>query len=162
MRDQQAVKKLIVAISIIGMFLIYSFTHARAEPVATTPKVAVGGNTSTPVATVPGGATVTPGATGTSSGRYKDGTYTGPVTDAQWGYVQVQAIIQNGQISDVKWLQFPNERSYSQYVNSIADPQLTTEAVQAQYAQVDIISGATDSSMAFMQSLASALSQAQG
>jgi uncharacterized protein with FMN-binding domain len=39
---------------------------------------------------------------------------------------------------------------------------LVQEAIQAQSAQVDIITGATDSSEAFMQSLSDALSQAQG
>jgi uncharacterized protein with FMN-binding domain len=39
-------------------------------------------------------------------------------------------------------------------------PQLVEEAVQAQQADVDIVSGATDTSEAFIQSLADALSQA--
>ena len=42
-----------------------------------------------------------------------------------------------------------------------ADPQLTSEAIQAQSANVDIVSGATDSSDAFIQSLSDALSQAK-
>jgi uncharacterized protein with FMN-binding domain len=39
-------------------------------------------------------------------------------------------------------------------------PLLKQEAIQAQSATADIVSHATDSSMAFQQSLASALSQA--
>jgi uncharacterized protein with FMN-binding domain len=45
-------------------------------------------------------------------------------------------------------------------INLTANPELISEAIQAQTAQVDIISGATDSSQAFVQSLADALSQA--
>ena len=83
------------------------------------------------------------------------------MADAQWGYIQVKAVIAGGKITDVQFLQYPNERQYSVQVNSYADPQLTQEAIQAQSAQVDIITGATDSSEAFMQSLSDALSQAQ-
>ena len=46
-------------------------------------------------------------------------------------------------------------------INTYADPQLTTEAIQAQSANVSIITGATDLSDAFIQSLTNALSQAK-
>ncbi len=58
-------------------------------------------------------------------------------------------------------MQHPNERNRSVEINSYADPILINEAIQAQSAQVDIVSGATDSSNAFIQSLSNALSQAQ-
>ena len=83
------------------------------------------------------------------------------MADAQWGVVQVQVVIQNGKIINVQFLQYPNERNRSVEINSYADPILVNEAIQAQSAQVDIVSGATDSSDAFMQSLSNALSQAQ-
>jgi uncharacterized protein with FMN-binding domain len=46
-------------------------------------------------------------------------------------------------------------------INEEADPQLISEAIQAQSANVDIVTGATDTSEAFIQSLTDALSQAQ-
>lgn len=104
---------------------------------------------------------VTPTPTATSGGL-ADGSYTGTVADAQWGYIQVKAVISQGKLTDVQFLQYPNDRSRSVYINSIADPELRTEAIQAQSAQVDIITGATDSSEAFIQSLSDALSQAGG
>jgi uncharacterized protein with FMN-binding domain len=75
--------------------------------------------------------------------------------------VQVQVVIQAGKIADVKFLEFPSDRVRSQLINQYADPQLVSEAIQAQSAQVDIITGATDTSFAFMQSLADALAKAQ-
>ena len=75
--------------------------------------------------------------------------------------VQVKAIIKNGKVADVQFLQYPNDRNRSVEINSYADPQLTSEAIQAQSANVDIVTGATDSSDAFIQSLTDALSQAQ-
>lgn len=94
-------------------------------------------------------------------GMYKNGTYTGTVQDAFYGNIQVQIVISNGKISTVNFLQFPNDNPTSRYINSQADPMLAQEAVQAQNASVNIISGASASSQAFQQSLADALSQAK-
>ncbi|HZO75035.1 MAG TPA: FMN-binding protein [Ktedonobacteraceae bacterium] len=155
-------KKIIVSIVVIGTFVIYSFIH-HSGFTAVLPDTAVGSRSSSGSTTSPSdtsGATATPGATGTTGALYKDGSYTGSVADAQWGVVQVQATIKGGKITDVQWLQYPNDRSRSVYINSYADPQLTSEAIQAQNANVDTVTGATDSSDAFMQSLSDALSQA--
>ncbi|HSX40662.1 MAG TPA: FMN-binding protein [Candidatus Saccharimonadales bacterium] len=91
---------------------------------------------------------------------YKDGTYTGDVTDAYYGNVQVQVAIVNGKISDVIFLQYPNDARTSQVINAQAMPLLKSEAIQAQSANVDIVSGASQTSQAFQQSLASALKKA--
>ena len=98
--------------------------------------------------------------TAVSAGQYKDGTYTGPRVDAYYGFVQVQADVQNGQLSNVKFLEFPSDRRTSQRINAVAVPDLTSEAIQAQSANVDIISGATLTSEAFAQSLQVALQSA--
>lgn len=102
---------------------------------------------------------ITP-TTGSSSGKYKDGTYTGSVEDASYGNLQVQAVITNGKLSDVVFLQYPNDNGTSTSINTQALPILKSEAIQAQSAQVDIVSGASDSSPAFTRSLAQALQQA--
>lgn len=75
--------------------------------------------------------------------------------------VQVQAVIQSGKLANVNILQYPNTHSTSIYINQQALPYLIQEAVQIQSANVNIVSGATDTSMAFQQSLASALGQAK-
>lgn len=93
-------------------------------------------------------------------GQYRNGTYTGSVADAFYGNVQVQAVISGGRITDVIFLQYPNDRSTSIAINTQAMPYLKQEAIQAQSAQVDIVSGASDTSQAFQQSLTSALAQA--
>jgi uncharacterized protein with FMN-binding domain len=91
---------------------------------------------------------------------YADGTYTGNAADAYYGTIQVQAIVQNGKLTDVQFLQYPSDRNRSVSINTFAMPILRSEAISAQNANVDIVSGATDSSLAFEQSLGSALSQA--
>ncbi len=102
-----------------------------------------------------------PSSNQASSSTYKNGTYTGPQIDAYYGMVQVEAIVQNGKIADVQFLEYPNDRRTSQRINSIVMPYLQQEAVQAQSANVDIISGATLTSQAFIMSLQSALSSAK-
>jgi uncharacterized protein with FMN-binding domain len=94
-------------------------------------------------------------------GQYADGTYTGNVVDAYYGLVQIQVVVQNGTIASVQFLQYPSDRRTSQYINSQAMPILQHEAIQAQSANVNIVSGATDTSLAFRQSLANALAQAK-
>ncbi len=92
---------------------------------------------------------------------YKDGSYNGSVTDAFYGNVQVQVVISNDKLTDVIFLQYPSDRSTSRSINSQAMPYLRQEAIAAQTAQVDVVSGATQTSQAFTRSLESALSQAQ-
>lgn len=95
------------------------------------------------------------------TGKYADGSYTGSAIDAYYGTVQVNAIVKNGQLADVQFLQYPNDRSNSRYINSQAMPLLTQEAIQAQSAQVNGVSGATFTSQAFQQSLTAALALAK-
>jgi uncharacterized protein with FMN-binding domain len=95
------------------------------------------------------------------SGQYKDGVYTGSSVNAYYGYVQVKVTVAGGKISDVAFLDYPRDRGTSREINSQAMPMLKQEAVSVQNANVDGVSGATDTSAAFQRSLASALSQAK-
>ncbi len=94
-------------------------------------------------------------------GQYKDGSYVGDLTDAYYGNVQVKAVVQGSKLADVVFLQYPSDRHTSVQINTAAMPQLKSEAIQAQSAQVDAVSGATQTSRAFTVSLASALAQAK-
>jgi uncharacterized protein with FMN-binding domain len=95
-----------------------------------------------------------------SAGQYKDGQYTGVSANAFYGNIQVLAIISGGKLTDVQFLDYPQDRSRSISINTQAMPLLKQEAIQAQSANVNGVSGATDSSGAFRQSLSSALAQA--
>ena len=118
-------------------------------PTTQTPSAAV-----TPVAN-----TAAPTSTPNNS-IYKDGTFTGSVEDAYYGNIQVQAVIQNGKIADVLFLQYPNDNRTSIRINSQSNQYLKEEAIAAQSANVNIISGASDSSFAFRKSMATALQRA--
>lgn len=93
-------------------------------------------------------------------GQLKDGVYIGPSVSAYYGLVQVQATVQSGRLANVQFLQYPSDRRTSQQINSIVMPYLTQEALKAQSAYVNVISGATLTSEAFAQSLNAALKQA--
>lgn len=97
----------------------------------------------------------------TNTPIYKNGTYTGSAADAFYGNIQVQATISGGKITNVQFIQAPSDQGRSVEINQLADPQLVQEAMQSQNSNVDIVSGATDTSNAFIQSLTSALNQAK-
>lgn len=94
-------------------------------------------------------------------GTYKDGSYTGSRVDAFYGFIQVRATVQDGRLSNIEFLEYPNDNPTSIMINQQAMPILTTEAISKQNAQVDIVSGASDSAIAFQKSLADALNQAR-
>ena len=96
------------------------------------------------------------------NGRYQDGTYTGPAVDAFYGLIQIQAIVQGGRLVDINVLQYPSDRRLSVRINRYALPRLRDEVVSAQNANVDIISGATLTSEAFIRSIRTALRGAAG
>lgn len=148
-------KKILLSGFVIVSFLLYSLSmrHQNGLPVIAMPTASGQGNSPNS----PSGST--PGTTQTTT-TYKDGTYTGPAADAYYGNVQVEAIIQGGKITSVVFLQYPNSHQYSVAVNQQAMPYLQQEAIKAQSAQVNGVSGATATSQAFVQSLSAALQKA--
>ena len=109
--------------------------------------------------TTPRAATTVP-ITGSGGTALANGTVTGAVVQTQFGMVQVQVTIAGGKISDVTALQLPSDRQRSAQISGIVEPMLRSEALTAQSAQIDLISGATYTSDAYAQSLQSALDQA--
>jgi uncharacterized protein with FMN-binding domain len=95
------------------------------------------------------------------TGQYNDGEYTGDSVDAYYGNVEVKAIISGGKLADIQFLDYPQDRGTSVRINSNALPILRQEAIAAQSANVNGVSGASETSPAFIQSLASALNQAK-
>lgn len=156
-------KKFLLSMLVIGAFAGYVlFTKIRGPEEGTVvPPASLQTGITGP--TAPGLATSGPAATsqpGSPSG-YKDGTYTGNVADAFYGNVQVAVTISGGKITDVNFLQYPNDRSTSIEINTQAMPYLKQEAIQAQSAQVNGVTGASQTSRAFIESLQSALDKAR-
>ena len=87
-------------------------------------------------------------------------TLTGKDYPNRFGDVQVRVVVTNGHISDVQAIQLPFDRAQSAYISQVAGPMLRSEVLQAQSAQIDIVSGATYTSESYAQSVESALQQA--
>jgi uncharacterized protein with FMN-binding domain len=178
----QAIKKFFLSGFVVFAFIAYVIHERLTNPDASltalpaTPIVTASPDFSLPQTTAPLSATslplassplatdapqIEPTPTTANQGLYKDGTYKGPVVDAYYGLVQVQATIQSGRIANVQFLEYPSDRRTSVQINTFAVPYLQQEAVQVQSASVNIISGATLTSEAFMMSLQNALSAAK-
>jgi len=102
----------------------------------------------------------TPSPSPSPSPTALSGTFTGSDFPNRYGDVQVRVVISNGHITDVQAIQLPTDRAESAYISQQAGPWLRSEALQAQSANIDIISGATYTSQSYAQSLESALQQA--
>lgn len=92
---------------------------------------------------------------------FKDGVYKGETIDAYYGFIEVEAIIEEGRLTDISFLKYPFSNNTSENINAQAMPILREEAISIQDSQVDIVSGASNTSRAFRKSLESALSQAK-
>jgi uncharacterized protein with FMN-binding domain len=86
-------------------------------------------------------------------------TVTGPVAQTQWGPMQVQVTIDGSTITDVQVLQHPTGDSRSDQINAYALPILQQETLDAQSASIDMVSGATVTSVGYVQSLQAALDE---
>ncbi|HEY2669178.1 MAG TPA: FMN-binding protein [Rugosimonospora sp.] len=151
-----------IALAMVGtagaVVLLFSYrtsTHGSAVGAAGAPPGIV-----KPAATGTGSARPAPSATD-SGGPANSGTLTvnGTTVDNGYGPVQVQVQVSDGKIVDVTTLALPQD-GHSDRINSYAVPQLRQEVLQAQSAHIDAVSGATDTSMAYTQSLQAALNAA--
>ena len=100
--------------------------------------------------------TTTPKAT-TSAKQVIQGT----AVDTRYGPVQVQVTLAGSKITDVAILQVPQREQRDVEINSYAVPILQQETLQAQSAKIDMVSGATYTSVGYLQSLQSALDKAK-
>jgi uncharacterized protein with FMN-binding domain len=147
------------AATVIGMYWLVTF-KVTAEPI------------DVPIVSVPSPrVTTAPGRTPQPTARSTNPTtvgvaggtpFTGSTVETQFGPVQVQIAVSGGKLIDVQALQLPSDRSRSARISQFSAPILRSEAIQAQSARVDIVSGATYTSRAYALSLDSALKRAQG
>ncbi|WP_248291989.1 FMN-binding protein [Actinomycetospora sp. TBRC 11914] len=145
--------------------LLFSYRTSTSSALPTAAGTPSTGTATTGTSAAPS-TTSTTGTTGTTSSgtATKNSTYTGTVTgaaaDTRWGPVQVKVTLASGKITAVDVVQEPDSNNRDQEINAEAVPQLVSETLQAQNAQIDMVSGATYTSEGYVQSLQSALDQA--
>lgn len=81
----------------------------------------------------------------------------GAVESTPYGPLQVQVTVSGKRITDVTAVKFPSDQPLSQEINAIALPELRSEALSAQSARIDGVSGATLTTAGYIASLQSAL-----
>ncbi len=120
------------------------------------------GATGTGGTTATAPATTAPSAGGgsASGGSGASGTYTGTAAETRYGPVQVRVTVSGGKLTDVQALQLTNRDGRSVAISQQAAPILRQEALQAQSATIQAVSGATYTSEGYTTSLQSALDQA--
>jgi uncharacterized protein with FMN-binding domain len=114
--------------------------------------------TATPTPSQPGSGQGARGSSGSAAPQqqaagYRDGTYVG-VGNSRHGGIQVSVVVKSGKVTSASVT-----GCGTRYPCSKVNP-LVSEVVNRQGAPVDYVSGATDSSMAYIQAVRSALSQA--
>ncbi|WP_330455592.1 FMN-binding protein [Streptomyces sp. NBC_00820] len=90
------------------------------------------------------------------------GVYTGDTVDTPYGPVQVRITLRGGRLTGVTALRTPDGNPRDREIASYAVPRLTGEALDAQSARIDAVSGATYTSGGYVRSLQSALDKASG
>jgi uncharacterized protein with FMN-binding domain len=157
-------KRAIVAVLTTAAGVVWLVTYkvtphavaaAPGQPVTATPEPSPSQPPSPAAAPAPA-ATQTP----TPTPKAASGTFTGADVQTRFGDVQVRITVTNGKVTDVKAVQLPSDRARSAEISQYVEPVLRQEAISAQSAQVDVISGATYTSEAYAQSLDDALRQA--
>ncbi|MBY8872802.1 FMN-binding protein [Micromonospora sp. PLK6-60] len=154
--------------TVAAVVLLFSYRTSTMGPGGAGGAVAAGsdGTASAPWGATDDGATGADPSSGgsssggSSSGSSSGGTVTGSVAQTRWGPVQVRITVSGGKITDVTAVRVPDGNFRDQQINDYAVPILRQEAIAAQSAQIDTVSGATVTSDGYRESLQAAIDAA--
>lgn len=141
--------------TVTALVLLFGY-HTSTSGVAAVAQQPIGTSLATTSSTTTSGTGPDTGSSSGSSGT----TVTGDVVQTRWGPVQVQITTDGGSITGVDVLQYPSGNGRDAEINNYALPVLVDETMAAQSADIDMVSGATVSSVGYVDSLQSALDQA--
>jgi uncharacterized protein with FMN-binding domain len=147
--DHRAGRILTLLISTVtGVVLLFGYRTSTPQP------------TTTSIVSSAIDASEASGPTSSESATGGTATYTGAAVGTRWGDVQVQITVTDGVIKAVDAVEAPNSNNRDIEINNRALPILAAEALQAQSAAIDTVSGATVTSAGYLGSLQSAIDQA--
>lgn len=121
---------------------------------------AAGSTASGPAASGGASSSASPSSSSTSSGAVAAKTVTGDAAQTIYGPVQVRVTVKDGKLTAVSAIEYPQETPRDEQINAYAIPALNQEALAADSAKIDTISGATYTSGGYISSLQSALDKA--
>lgn len=151
---------LTVLTTVVGLVLLLGF---KTQPLAPTTASARPATAAAPAASgAPPAAGSPPAGSPPADAAPADAApqqVTGDTVDTRYGPVQVRATVTGGRLTDVTATTLPTEHARSVGIDERAVPQLREEAIAAQSASIDMVSGATFTSEGYSKSLQSALDQ---
>ena len=152
-------RRIIVALgtTATGLVLLFSWPTSWNRPVAGTGQAAALGGAGTSQVTATTGAS---SSSGSGSTAPVTATVDGAVVQTPYGNVQVRLTVTDGKVTAAEAIAYPDRGGRDIQISSYAIPILSQEAVQAQSANIDMVSGATFTSRGYIQSLQDALDQA--
>ena len=143
-------------VSTAGLTALFTVTPGTDGTQVAAASIVTAATSSVPPTTSPTGA---PAATATTARA--TAVVDGGVFHNRWGDVQVEATFgPDGALASVDAIRTPNDRDKSIRINDAAVPRLNDEAITAQSAAVDTVSGATYTSNDYRRSLQSAIDAA--
>ena len=157
-----------LGLTVAALVLLLNF---QAPNDLATPEPATRSGSTTSTGTSSGsGSTTSSSSAGTSSGTPPgsqataapvtgSGPVSGSTVNTRYGPVQVSVTIENGKLTAVTALQLPSGGRSGEISNEV-EPILSSQALTAQSANIDGVSGATFTSSAYARSLQAALDAA--
>jgi uncharacterized protein with FMN-binding domain len=88
-------------------------------------------------------------------------TATGPAMTTPFSVIQVRATLTHGRLTGVETVALSGDGPHTEALNSRAEPILRAEALRAGSADIDVVSGATSTSMIWIESLRGAIREAR-
>jgi uncharacterized protein with FMN-binding domain len=138
--------------TLAALVLLFGYSTSTSGPDAT-----VAGSASSGFSA--GGAS-TGSSTTSGSGTDPATVVDGPVISTRWGPVQVRITTDGSTLTGVEVLQYPTGNGKDREINDRALPILVSETMDAESADIDMVSGATVTSEGYLQSLQAALDEA--
>jgi len=158
-------KKTLIILLVVALLGILAATLKPSPQSTTTTTASTASPAKATTAASPTATTTTPAATTTTStsttSQYKDGSYTGTTSSNSYDDIQVAVVISGGKITAITTPTLRGDSGHSTQINSYAVPQLKSQAIAAQSASIDGVSGASYTTEAYVSSLQSALDQAK-
>jgi uncharacterized protein with FMN-binding domain len=146
---------IVVSATIAGTAAVLAF-HPRT-PTVPTATASTASAASSAAQSAGTSSSTTGGTSAAGTGTGVSGTATGDSIATRYGNAQVRVTVKDGKIVQIDALQLQANDPRSVQISSTAAPILQQEALAAQTAGVDAVSGATYTSASYTQSLQSAL-----
>lgn len=148
--------------TLTALVLLFSYSTSRTPDVtATADTRQLASSQQSDVSGASSGSGAASGSSGSGAAAAgASATYLGDEVMTRFGVVQVKITVADGSITAADAVQAPMRDRHDQMINARAVPVYNSEAVDAQAADIDAVSGATVTWEGYTESLQSAIDQA--